>query len=191
MWYWIVMTLLGAGSLGMVSWTFMSVKRNKAHEMAERRGARKRYPEEEPEDDYDEDDYEYERPVRRNVRRQRPEEERTRRPRKRRQWKVIVEDIDNWESYTFVFYDSVGMGRAPEGRMYEKYLSIPDDRKISKKHCAIIHHGDKLYLRDEGSSNGTYLNGDMIDRPVVIQKDDLIGLGNTRLEIQRILRESE
>ena len=36
-----------------------------------------------------------------------------------------------------------------------------------------------------------FLNGTRIDRPVVIQRDDIIGIGETRLEIQRILRESE
>ena len=50
---------------------------------------------------------------------------------------------------------------------------------------------DQLYLKDEGSRNGTYLNGERIDRPVVIQRDDIIGIGETRLEVQRILRESE
>ena len=55
----------------------------------------------------------------------------------------------------------------------------------------IIHRGDKLYLKDEESRNGTFLNGRRVDRPIVIQKDDVIGVGETKLEVQRILRESE
>ena len=65
------------------------------------------------------------------------------------------------------------------------------DGRVSKIHCVIIHRGDKLYLKDEGSRNGTYLNGERLDGPVVIQRDDIIGVGETRFEVQRILRESE
>ena len=74
--------------------------------------------------------------------------------------------------------------------MYEKFLPVIGDGRVSKLHCAIIRRGDKLYLKDEGSRNGTYLNGVRIDKPVVIQRDDIIGIGETRLEVQKILRES-
>ena len=74
---------------------------------------------------------------------------------------------------------------------YEKYLPVAGDGRVSKVHCVIIHRGDKLYLKDEGSRNGTYLNGERLEGPVVIQRDDIIGVGETRFEIQRILRESE
>ena len=103
------------------------------------------------------------------------------RQKRRRQWKIILEDIDSWQKYSFIFYETVGIGRGRDGSMYEKYLPLPTDVRVSKVHCAIVHHGDKLYL----------LNGKRIDRPIVIQKDDVIGVGETRLEIQRILRESE
>ena len=102
-----------------------------------------------------------------------------------------MEDIDSWQKYSFIFYETEGIGRGKDGSMYEKYLPLPTDVRVSKVHCAIVHHGDKLYLKDEDSRNGTFLNGKRIDRPIVIQKDDVIGVGETRLEIQRILRESE
>ena len=110
---------------------------------------------------------------------------------KRRQWKVILEDLDSWTKYSFIFYSNIGIGRAESGQGYERYLPLSEDGRVSKKHCVIVHRGDKLYLKDEGSRNGTYLNGEAVTRPVVIQKDDVIGLGGTRLEILNILRESE
>ena len=110
---------------------------------------------------------------------------------KRRQWKVILEDLDSWTKYSFIFYSNIGIGRAESGQGYERYLSLSEDGRVSKKHCVIVHRGDKLYLKDEGSRNGTYLNGEAVTRPVVLQKDDVIGLGGTRLEILNILRESE
>lgn len=68
---------------------------------------------------------------------------------------------------------------------------LTSDGRISKLHCVIIHKNDKLYVKDEDSRNGTYLNGVRIDRPMEIQRDDIIGVGETRLEVQRILRESD
>ena len=90
-----------------------------------------------------------------------------------------------------MFYDNVGIGRAKKNDSYEKYLSLNEDGRVSKQHCVILHRGDSLYLMDDGSRNGTYLNGIQIDRPAEIQREDVIGVGETRLEILRILRESK
>ena len=189
MWYWIVMFILIAGSIGMLGVSFKSIKKNKA--MAAAQSGRERRRRQRAHDDEDEEEYEL--PQRR---RRRPEPEEAEEPprhhrKKRRQWKIILEDIDSWDKYSFTFYDTVGIGRGKDGSLYEKYLPITGDGRVSKIHCAIIHRGDKLYLKDEGSRNGTYLNGERIDRPVMVQRDDIIGVGETRLEIQRILRESE
>ncbi len=184
MWYWIVMLILIGGSAAMLGVSFSSIKKNKAY-AAEAGVGRSRRRRDDIEEEYDE-------PPRRR-RRQEPEEEPERRPKrkKRRQWKIILEDIDSWDKYSFTFYDVVGIGRGRDGSMYEKYLPILGDGRISKIHCAIVHKGDKLYLKDEGSRNGTFLNGERISQPEVIQRDDIIGLGETRLEVQRILRESD
>ena len=122
-----------------------------------------------------------------------PEDPDERKPRrkKKRQWKIILEDIDSWEKFSFVFYDTVGIGRDREGKMYEKYLSLTEDKRVSKAHCVIVRRGDQLFLKDEGSRNGTFLNGQRIEEPVTLQKDDIIGVGGTRLEVQRVLSESE
>ena len=173
MWYWIVMFILIAGSIGMLGVSFSSIKKNKAIAAAREEGGgrrRRRRDEEEEEDAYDAP------PRRRRRLEQEPEEQpQKRQRRKKRQWKILLEDIDSWDKYTFTFYDTVGIGRGKDGSMYEKYLPIIGDGRVSKLHCAIIHKGDKLYLKDEGSRNGTYLNGERIDRPVVIQRDDIIG----------------
>nr|WP_294492428.1 FHA domain-containing protein [uncultured Mediterraneibacter sp.] len=184
MWYWIVMIILIAGSAGMLAVSFDSIKKNKALAAAGI-GGRSRGRK----DDYDEED-DYDEPPRRRRQEKAPEEPKRSAKKKRRQWKIILEDIDSWDKYSFTFYDSVGIGRGKDGSIYEKYLPITGDGRVSKMHCVIIHRGDKLYLKDEGSRNGTYLNGERIDRPVVIQRDDIIGLGETRLEVQKILRES-
>ena len=178
MWYWIVMIVLAVGSFLMLAVSFAGRKRR--NDMAVNVRGR-RY---EDEEDYDE--------LRRRTGREAPQTPQERpRKKKRRQWKILLEDIDSWDKYTFTFYDSVGIGRGSDGSMYEKYLPILGDGRVSKIHCAIIHKGDSLYLKDEGSRNGTFLNGERIAGPAAIQRDDIIGIGETRLEVQRILRESD
>ena len=187
MWYWIVMFILIAGSIGMLGVSFSSIKKNKAAAAAASRNGRRRRRDEDVEEEE-----EYDVPLRRRRRQEQNRRRTGKTPRKKkRQWKVILEDIDSWDKYSFTFYDSVGIGRGKDGSMFEKYLPILGDGRVSKIHCVIIHRNDKLYLKDEDSRNGTFLNGERIDRPVVIQRDDIIGIGETRLEIQRILRESE
>lgn len=200
--YWIVLILLIIGIAALLGGTFVTIKKNKAEDALLRRKKSRRHNEDDydeddyPDDDYDDEDDDYdERPRRRRTQRAAEQDMDAPAPRvrqkRRRQWKIILEDIDSWQKYSFIFYETVGIGRGKDGSMYEKYLPLPTDVRVSKVHCAIVHHGDKLYLKDEDSRNGTFLNGKRIDRPIVIQKDDVIGVGETRLEIQRILRESE
>ena len=200
--YWIVLILLIIGIAALLGGTFVTIKKNKAEDALLRRKKSRRHNEDDydeddyPDDDYDDEDDDYdERPRRRRTQRAAERDMDAPAPRvrqkRRRQWKIILEDIDSWQKYSFIFYETVGIGRGRDGSMYEKYLPLPTDVRVSKVHCVIIHHGDKLYLKDEGSRNGTFLNGKRIDRPIVIQRDDVIGVGETRLEIQRILRESE
>ena len=155
-------------------------------------------------DDYDEDEREEYARRSRNARRReqaqgyqgqpqqrRPQQAQSRPEKKRRrQWKIILQDMNTAQTYSFIFYDNVGIGRVKGNGRFEKYLSVEDGR-VSKQHCVIVHKGDMLYLRDLDSRNGTYLNGTRVDQPIVIQKADIIGVGETELEIQRILRESE
>lgn len=157
------------------------------------------YDEESDEDDYDGDDYDDEeeeevRPRRRRPVRQNDETApiQVQKPKKtKRQWKIIMENLDSWEKYTFIFYDNIGIGRGKRTPEFEKYITINDDPRISKLHCAIIHEGDKLYLKDMESRNGTYLNGQLLEEPVAIQKEDVIGLGQTKIEVKKILRERD
>ncbi len=176
MWYWVLLALLIIGSIALLCGTFMTIKKNKAEDAAAalRKGRKHRREKDESEDEDDDD-----------------EEEAPPRKKKRRQWKIILEDLDTWQKYSYIFYDTVGIGRSREGNAYEKYLVLPTDVRVSKVHCVIMHRGDKLYLKDENSRNGTFLNGNRISHPVVIQKEDVIRVGETRLEVQRILRESE
>lgn len=133
------------------------------------------------EDEYDDDVYDDE---------DEDEEEEEELPAKK-QWKIVIENLETWEKFSFIFYDNIGIGRKKESSEFEKYLIVKDDARVSKLHCAIISNAGKLYLKDMGSRNGTYLNNNKLERPTFIQKDDVISVGETRLEIKKVMRERD
>lgn len=193
--YWVIIGILIAAIIAVIFFTISKLlKEKKDYNQFERRY----HSEDDYDDDYDdeedddeeEDDYEPEprcRPVREQA------ERRTSSAPAKRRWKIILEDVDQQDQqdqYSFIFYDSLGIGRVSASSEYDKFLSLPEDLRVSKVHCAIIRSGDKLYLRDEGSKNHTYLNGKQIHKPIVIQKEDVITVGETRLEVVKILRET-
>lgn len=71
----------------------------------------------------------------------------------------------------------ITMGRATD-------CAIPiDDRFLSRKHAEIIAEGDGWVVRDNGSVNGTFVNGNRIQAPVRVRPGDRIQLGNTELVV--------
>lgn len=124
-------------------------------------------------------------------RRPQREEQSTSDGRKPRRWKIIFENLATGDTHDFIFTKSVGIGRTTQDAAFEKFLSLSYDKKISKVHCSIECEKNSLYLRDEGSKNHTYLNGKRVQRPILIQKEDIISIGETDLEIVKILRESK
>lgn len=192
MWFWIIMIILLAISVFLIFQCVVTVKN-------QREDVRREH-------DYEQDDYE--RPSRKKslggqaqpARRRREEreeleeeeeEEYTPRRAGQKQWKILLENLDTWEKYTYMFYDEVGIGRAKDSPDFEEFLTIEGDPKVSKQHCAIIRKGGRLYLEDLGSKNGTYLNEERVDDVVLIQKADVIRVGETRIEINKILRERD
>jgi adenylate cyclase len=54
------------------------------------------------------------------------------------------------------------------------------DKIVSKEHCIIEQRGDHFVLRDLGSLNGTYINGDRVRGEGLLKHGDEITLGTTR-----------
>ena len=56
------------------------------------------------------------------------------------------------------------------------------DTIVSKEHCVIEQQGPSMVLRDLGSMNGTYINGERVQGSRVLRNGDDIRLGNTALQ---------
>lgn len=196
--YWIILALLLVVALGLIIAIAVTLKKNSREQ-------------DEYEEEYDKEEEEYVQPVRRQQKRQdvrgvepvsrerargeverrREEQPEPRRKKTGRQWKVILENLDTWEKFEFIFYDNVGIGRGRGDGEFEKFLTVREDPRVSKIHCVIVRREERLYLKDVGSRNGTFLNGQRIHRPVEIQRDDVIGVGETKIEVKKVLRERE
>ena len=72
------------------------------------------------------------------------------------------------------------------GRDKENSVLLNDD-EVSRLHCSLLVESSRIVLVDEGSSNGTFLNGSAISRAEV-QEGDKIRVGTTQFEINSSLQ---
>lgn len=61
-----------------------------------------------------------------------------------------------------------------------------EDTAVSSRHASIYYHHKQWWLKDLGSKNGTYLNGEKVTSPTVLLTGDQIRCGNLSwiIEIQ-------
>lgn len=60
---------------------------------------------------------------------------------------------------------------------------VLDEPEMSRRHASIENHGDVIYLRDLGSSNGTFVNGVQV-RDAVLHPDDQIAFDHNRFLLE-------
>ena len=72
------------------------------------------------------------------------------------------------------------------GRDGESSVLLQDE-EVSRLHCSLFAESSQIFLVDEGSSNGTFLNGSAITRAQV-HKGDKILVGNTQFEFNSYLQ---
>ena len=121
MWYWAIMVLLILGSIALLCSTFISVKRIRHRTQSGESSPRKESVTRQIEG-YDPEEDQPQGKKRRSSGQNGSMDSAKRSSKKRRQWKIILEDLDTWQKYSFIFYDEVGIGRAKRNDNYEKYL---------------------------------------------------------------------
>ena len=62
-----------------------------------------------------------------------------------------------------------------------------DADKASRAHARIFWQAGKAWLEDLGSSNGTMLNGELVESPQALKVEDVIQIADLQLEYQEIL----
>ena len=80
--------------------------------------------------------------------------------------------------FTFTQHDSFLIGRNPDA-----HLCLPEDRFFSRNHCLLEINPPHSFLRDLGSTNGTFVNGKRVSQ-VFLNNGDRIQGGETVLCVE-------
>lgn len=76
-------------------------------------------------------------------------------------------------------------GRNIIGKSPEVDITIPGDPGVSGKHAVLLNRQGKFKIKDELSSNGTFVNGEDTEEEIVILKDgDTVKVGQTLLKFR-------
>ena len=70
------------------------------------------------------------------------------------------------------------------GRNVNSTIFIDDDF-VSGSHAMLTFRGQSWFIEDQGSTNGTYVNGHLIDRPVALSFGDELTIGRARMRLER------
>ena len=84
----------------------------------------------------------------------------------------------------------IGLGRHP---LSDVRFDPERDLDVSSRHAAVIRHGEAFVVRDLGSTNGTFVNGQRISGDVTLTDGDRIGLGahGPAVEFHRVASQPE
>ncbi len=70
------------------------------------------------------------------------------------------------------------------GRNVNSTIFIDDDF-VSGGHAMLTFRGRSWFIEDQGSTNGTYVNGHLIDRAVALSFGDELMIGRVRMRLER------
>ena len=70
------------------------------------------------------------------------------------------------------------------GRGPENSVRLDGDDFVSTRHAMLDPRADGLWLTDTGSTNGTFVNGARVTTARLLQRGDLVRIGQTDLEVE-------
>jgi len=70
------------------------------------------------------------------------------------------------------------------GRNVNSTIFIDDDF-VSESHAMLTFRGRSWFIEDQGSTNGTYVNWHLIDRPEALSFGDELTIGRARMRLER------
>jgi len=70
------------------------------------------------------------------------------------------------------------------GRSGENDVALPGDEYASSAHARLEPRRDGVWVEDIGSTNGTFVNGELVDRPRRLRAGDVVRIGETDLRFE-------
>jgi len=90
----------------------------------------------------------------------------------------VLEGPYRGREFTFDHHDTFLIGRSDNAHLY-----LPDDRFFSRHHCLLEIAPPRCFLRDLGSTNGTFVNGQKVSE-IFLRNGDRVQGGRTVLEVE-------
>lgn len=75
-------------------------------------------------------------------------------------------------------------GETSVGREAGNGLALVTESTVSRRHATIVKNGPEISVRDEGSSNGTYVNGVKIASATVLRPGDQVQFGQVQFRYE-------
>lgn len=69
------------------------------------------------------------------------------------------------------------------GRQPDNTIVLSDDLRVSRYHATIFFRAGNYVIEDLNSSNGTFLNGQLLKTPHILRNGDLINVGSTEFMV--------
>ncbi len=70
------------------------------------------------------------------------------------------------------------IGRSPDNTV------VLADRGVSAQHARLVQRGGRWWAEDLGSTNGTWVNGRRVDRPMLLSPGDMLQVARTVLRLE-------
>ncbi|MDO4413734.1 MAG: FHA domain-containing protein [Erysipelotrichaceae bacterium] len=97
---------------------------------------------------------------------------------------IVLTNTMTAMEYRKSFNTEVYIGRVKTGDSHEKKIIIEGDPKILATHCRLSYQKHQLLLENLSTKNPTYLNDMRVRGTTIVNQNDELRIGDTRLKIR-------
>lgn len=98
-------------------------------------------------------------------------------------WEVIFIDFQNKTQYKYRFTDYMVIGRTPPKSAKEVKMVLSTDMMVSGTHAMIYIREGNFIIEDKGSRNHTYVNGNCITQPCILEQGSVLKIGSSKFQV--------
>jgi hypothetical protein len=98
-------------------------------------------------------------------------------------WEIVFIDYKNKEQYKYRFVDHMLIGRTPPESSEEVKMVLSSDMMVSGTHAIIYIREGNFIIEDRGSKNKTYVNGNIITQPCILEQGSVLKIGASKFQV--------